>query len=100
MPYKKNDTRINRTGRPKGSPNKTNSEVKAIVKQLVNDNLPQVQADLDSLEPKDRLDIMVKLMGFVLPKATQTDVNFTNLQQPQIIVNSEETKKQIEMLKR
>lgn len=33
--------------------------------------------DLEALEPKDRIDIMVKLMNFVLPKMQSTQVDLT-----------------------
>jgi len=36
-----------------------------------------MKEDLDALPPKDRLDVMVKLMGFVLPKMQSTQVDLT-----------------------
>ena len=42
------------TGRPKGSPNKSTSEIKEIFSELLNNNLPQVQGWIDELEPKDK----------------------------------------------
>ena len=33
--------------------------------------------DLEALEPKDRIDIMVKLMNFVLPKMQSTQMDLT-----------------------
>ncbi|MDT8413554.1 MAG: hypothetical protein RQ875_13900 [Vicingaceae bacterium] len=54
-------------GRTKGTPNKITTEIRERYSQLVNDNLEQLQTDLDSLEPKDRIRCIIELSKFVLP---------------------------------
>jgi hypothetical protein len=66
-PFTKNDPRINRKGRPKGSPNKSVEEVRNLVQQFVENNLETLQADFEQLEPKDRLMFIEKLLKHVLP---------------------------------
>ena len=67
-------------GRKKGTPNKTTSAMKDVIqgivseymsKEVVDDGNPYERhfaADMARLEPKDRLDAMIKLMAFVTPK--------------------------------
>ncbi|HDP55268.1 MAG TPA: hypothetical protein ENN24_06275 [Bacteroidetes bacterium] len=66
-PFTKNDPRINRKGRPKGSPNKTVEELRSAIKHFIDDNLETLQADFDKLEPKDRLAFVERLLKHVLP---------------------------------
>lgn len=66
-PFTKNDPRINRKGRPKGSPNKSVEEVRNLVQQFVENNLETLQEDFNQLEPKDRLMFIEKLLKHVLP---------------------------------
>lgn len=72
----KNDGRGRLGGRTKGTPNRTTATVKEWIASLIDKNREQVEADLVSLEPKDRLQMLERLMQYVVPKqqATQTDV--------------------------
>lgn len=72
----KNDGRGRLGGRTKGTPNRTTATVKDWIASLIDKNREQVEADLVSLEPKDRLQMLERLMQYVVPKqqATQTDV--------------------------
>lgn len=84
MPQPKGKTG-NPVGRPKGIPNRTTSELRAWVQTLVERNEKKFTADLKKLEPYQRLLILEKLMGFVLPKLqsvdvqTQTQIEYTEL---------------------
>lgn len=66
-PFVKNDPRINKTGRPKGKPNRSTVELRAMVQNFIDDNMEALQADFDALEPKDRLNFMERLLKHVLP---------------------------------
>lgn len=55
-------------GTRKGIPNKASSQVREAFKQLVESNLPQMQSDLDSLEPKERIKFMLDMARFILPQ--------------------------------
>lgn len=58
----------NPNGRPKGSTNKNTADFRLMVSDLLSNNWPQIQNDLDSLEPKDRLAFLEKIMGYAFPK--------------------------------
>ena len=58
----------NTSGRPKGSANKATSKVRVAFTQLVENNIEKMQKDLDSLEPKDRLKLILDLASFIIPK--------------------------------
>lgn len=76
----KNDGRGRLGGRAKGTPNKTTATVKDWLASLIDKNREQVEADLQALDPKDRLQMLERLMQYVVPKqqATQTDVTLKN----------------------
>lgn len=72
MPFKKG-TSGNPKGRATGAANKTNRDLREIVRALVEDNAEQVRQDLAALDPKDRLNAWLKLTEFVLPKLQRTE---------------------------
>ena len=45
----------NPAGRPKGSTNKTTTDLRTWINSLINKNLPVIEKDLKSLDSKDRL---------------------------------------------
>ena len=55
-------------GRQKGTPNKLTKELRSILKEVVYNELENIEERLDQLEPKQRLELVVKLMPFVFPK--------------------------------
>jgi hypothetical protein len=59
----------------KGIPNKASSQVREAFKQLVERNLPQMQTDLDSLEPRDRLKFMLDLSKLILPQLQSISID-------------------------
>ena len=58
----------NPNGRPVGVPNKVNGLMREKVVTILENNWEKIQADIDSLEPKDRLIFLEKLMSYTLPK--------------------------------
>jgi len=58
----------NPAGRPVGSSNKVTTEIKTWIQALIDDNRGQLEADLKKLEPKERWQIIERLMQFVTPK--------------------------------
>ena len=58
-----------------GVPNKASSQVREAFKQLVESNLPQMQSDLDSLKPNDRLRFILDLAKFILPTLQAVSVD-------------------------
>ena len=55
-------------GRQKGTPNKLTKEIRTVLKDLIYKELDDIQEDLDSLEPKQRIELVIKLIPYVLPK--------------------------------
>ena len=58
-----------------GVPNKTTNEVRKAFQQLVENNLPKMQNDLDSLEPKDRIKFMLDMAKFILPQLQSISID-------------------------
>ena len=65
----------NPNGRPKGTPNKITADLREFISLLLNDNLEQLRADFEQLEGKDRLIMMERLLGYVLPKLSNITMN-------------------------
>lgn len=74
MAQKKGQTG-NKTGRPKGVPNKSTNELRNIFQSLLEANLTTLQADLNKLDPKDRLSIIFKLAAFCLPTLQSQNIS-------------------------
>ena len=56
-------------GRPKGSVNKSTSETRAIIMKVVHGELENIDTLMGELSAKERLDVTMKLLCYVLPKA-------------------------------
>ena len=72
MPLKKGDKQKG-AGRPKGSTNKSSAQIKNAFQALLTMSLPQMIEDMNSLEPKDRLNILIKLSDKILPSLKAVD---------------------------
>ena len=80
MAQKKGQTG-NINGRPKGTPNKTTNDLRNTFQSLLEANLETMQRDLDSLDPKDRLQIIFKMAAFCLPTLQSQSIDLTNTRQ-------------------
>lgn len=56
-----------KAGRPAGSKNIVTREIRERFKELIENNLTTFQNDLDSLEPFERLKLIMQMTKFVLP---------------------------------
>lgn len=76
----------NPNGRPKGKPNKITQDVRGWLSAVIDKNRKQMERDLKALEPKDRLQMLEKLMQYVVPKqqAVSTEIDFTKLSDDQL----------------
>ena len=61
----------NVNGRPKGAMNKTTANTKAIIQKVVTQELAGLTELMAGLKPKERAEILVKLLPFVIPKQTE-----------------------------
>jgi len=66
-PFTKGDERINKGGRPAGKSNKSTDELRSLLQSFIDANIETMQADYESLEPKDRLNFIERLLKHVLP---------------------------------
>jgi len=57
-------------GRQKGTPNKVGSELKLIISELLEKELQNLPTLLDALEPKDKAQLLVKLLPYCIAKQT------------------------------
>lgn len=85
-------------GRKKGTPNKSTSTIREWLTNLIGKNQRQMEKDLKALEPKERLQMLEKLMPYVLPKqASMTaTVDYNKLSDSQLDMIVEELSKNIQ----
>ena len=76
-------SRAGKLGTRKGVPNKTTNEVRKAFQLLVENNLPKMQKDLDSLEPKDRIKFMLDMAKFILPQLQSISIDDLREQEAQ-----------------
>jgi hypothetical protein len=62
-------------GRIKGSKNVSTKAIKETFQELLEQNLDKIQDDLNELEPKDRLNFILSLAGYVIPKMKATEIS-------------------------
>ena len=86
MARQKNDGRGRLGGRAAGTPNKVSGTRKEWLTSLIDKNRAQIEKDLQDLEPKERLQMMEKLMQYVIPKqaAQQVKLDFDNMTDEQL----------------
>ena len=64
----------NINGRPKGSLNIATAEIREKFNLLVENNIDKLQQDIESLEPKDRIKIILDMAKFLLPTLRSTEL--------------------------
>jgi hypothetical protein len=55
-------------GRKKGQPNLITQSIRESFQKLIEDSLPQLEKDLQEIEPSQRLKIIIDLAAYVIPK--------------------------------
>ena len=55
-------------GRKKGTPNRLTRELRTILKDVLYQEMEHLEERLNDLDPKDRMQIVLKLMPYVFPK--------------------------------
>lgn len=61
-------TGIKTGGRAKGTPNRTTTETKELLQNIVSKELDNIVVLLEKLEPKERIDAIIKLLPYIVPK--------------------------------
>lgn len=71
--------RIKYGGRQKGTENKITRDLKEVFKNIIDANLETIEKDLQQLAPKERIDVILKMSEYVLPKLQRiTDSQIEN----------------------
>ena len=55
-------------GREAGTPNRLTKELRAALKNILHQEIELLPDHFNKLEPKDRLELLVKLLPYALPK--------------------------------
>lgn len=55
-------------GRKAGTPNKLTKELRAVLKNILHQEIELLPEHFNKLDPKDRMELLVKLLPFALPK--------------------------------
>jgi hypothetical protein len=63
-------------GREKGTPNRLTKEIRSVLKDVIFYEIENIEETLEQLEPKDRIELIIKLIPYALPKVEQ--VNYSN----------------------
>lgn len=58
-------------GRQKGTPNKTTAETKEMLQQVISNELNNIDDLLDKLEPNERINAVIKLLPYIVPKQVE-----------------------------
>ena len=62
-------------GRKKGTPNRLTAEIRSTLKAVMDEEISNIPDLLEQLEPKERLDMLIRLMPYTLPKITPVAPN-------------------------
>lgn len=66
-------------GRKKGVENKVTTDIRDKFNQLLTEHLETISDDLKSLNPKDRINILLQLSKFVIPQLKATEIISNNV---------------------
>jgi len=62
-------------GRKQGTPNKLTKELRTILKNILAKELETLPEHFEKLETKDRLELVIKLIPYVLPKVEPVSID-------------------------
>jgi hypothetical protein len=63
-------------GRTSGTPNRTTKEIRTVLKGVINNELLNIETLLSGMPPKERLEVVIKLIPYVLPKIDTVNHSF------------------------
>ena len=73
-------------GRVQGTPNTITADLRMKINAIVENQIDHIEADLQALEPKERLMIVEKFLSYCLPKlqAQTFEIDFMKLSDQQL----------------
>ncbi|MFY7938630.1 MAG: hypothetical protein ACOVOQ_14710 [Flavobacterium sp.] len=74
----------NPNGRPKGKPNKVSTDLKTTIKKIVENQFEFIEKDLKAMDSKDRINTVLKLTEYILPKQRETRIDLSNLSDDEV----------------
>jgi hypothetical protein len=66
-------------GRIQGTPNKVTKDLRDLLKSVISNELETIRDRLDKLEPRERLEVTLKLMSYVMPKVQTLESSYDSL---------------------
>lgn len=76
---------LNPNGRPKGSKNRLTLETRQLIQSFVSKELESIGERIEQLEPKERLDVLIKLLPYIVPR--QRDIDFNEAIERNVTIN-------------
>lgn len=74
----------NPTGRPQGTANKVNQEIREKINDFLETSFDNIKSDIQQLEAKDRVKFYIDLLSFGLPKLKNIEMDVQNIPNLQI----------------
>lgn len=86
-------------GRKKGTPNKETKALRKCIEELLEDQWVKILEDINELTPKERIDIIIRLLEYALPKLNRTELNQTSTVEEILAMTPEMRRARIEELR-
>lgn len=77
-------------GREKGTPNKVTKELRDKLKAILADELENLPATLAELEPKTRLELLIKLLPYAMPKVQPLTADYDIFTEAELVWGAHE----------
>jgi hypothetical protein len=75
MPFVKGNSG-NPTGKKFGTQNKLTKELKVLLKNILANEIEQLPEHLSKIEPKERIELLIKLLPYIVPKVENETYQF------------------------
>lgn len=66
---------VGNPGKPKGAVTKISTKVKESIVNFLEANIDKIQADFDTLKPRERLQFIAEIIPYAAPKLSNTQVD-------------------------